>query len=152
MRVHRLGYAVPSSHHTSQIQDVPDLSQLSSRRLASADLAIYVYEENGNDGEDRQESDESGASSIDHLVHLRETASAKLIDKDAIVVGLLRPDTVDGQLTSTPTARSGAEDVQPCEAAIEFCQAARLNKPVLVDSTNPSASLRNVLRKELVRS
>lgn len=93
------------------------MSQVSTKRLAQADLAIYAYMET---------SENEKPSSIDYLMSSRESAPSKLLDVPSLVVGF-RPGTLSEKTPESIVWEASQE-------AIDFCIAARLDPPLLVGS------------------
>lgn len=114
--------------YREQLLPVPDVTQLSIKRLTQADLAIYAY---------RNTTEDDVPTSIHQLVSLRETASQKLLDLPTVVVGI--PD--EKMVKQLPADN---EPHPATQKALDFCAAAGLNAPLVIDSLEP-------LRSELSR-
>lgn len=110
---------------------VPDLAQLSTKRVAQADLAIYAYSHPGNN---------QSPSSIDHLVSIRQSAPQKVLDIPSLAVGVAR-EKVEIQIPDDSTSAS-----MVTAEATEFCAASGMREPIVVETVEP---LRNELSKRL---
>lgn len=133
---------------------VIDPSQLSMRKIASADLAIYVYESTPPSSVAERQSHPS-SQSLQDLLRIRDTSSDKLRDLPNLVLGLLPAST--GR-TASSEKESGSKEPDSAshilnvnEEEAELVRQAGLPTPHIMNTTDAS-QLSDLIRSSVLQA
>ena len=133
---------------------VIDSSQLSTRKIASADLAIYVYEASPP-GALAEKQSSSSDQSLQELLRIRDTSLDKLRDLPNLVLGLLPAST--GRIASIEKQSSSKEPDSAAhilyvnEEEVELVRNADLPTPHIVNTTD-TKQLNDLIRSSVLQA